>query len=97
MQELVLTEPGRPRCIAPWIGPVGRATEFFAIPARRSCCSAVNSWAARQRRPANDVKNSAPPPQPEDFRRNCLTFAWIQRVIATPMTHAPSRRVRDSP
>ncbi|MGD0411201.1 MAG: hypothetical protein ABSC18_05810 [Verrucomicrobiota bacterium] len=34
----------------------GCETEFFAFPVGQSCCSALKSWAARQRRPTRDVK-----------------------------------------
>ena len=34
----------------------GRTTEFFAFPVGQSCCSALNSWAAQQRRPTKDAK-----------------------------------------
>jgi hypothetical protein len=34
----------------------GCETEFFAFPVGQSCCSALKSWAARQRRPTMEVK-----------------------------------------
>jgi len=34
----------------------GCETEFFAFLVGQSCCSALKSWAARQRRPTKDVK-----------------------------------------
>jgi len=38
--------------------------KIFAIPAGQSCCSALNSRAAQQRRPTNDMENSAPSSRP---------------------------------
>jgi hypothetical protein len=31
-------------------------TKFFTFPVGQSCCSALKSWAARQRRPTKEVK-----------------------------------------
>ena len=31
-------------------------TKTFSSPVGQSCCSALNSWAARQRRPTEDMK-----------------------------------------
>jgi len=36
---------------------VGCRTKFFAFPVGQSCRSALNSWAAQQRRPTEDTKN----------------------------------------
>jgi hypothetical protein len=35
---------------------LGRGTKIFAIVVGQSCRSALNSWAAQQRRPTKDVK-----------------------------------------
>jgi hypothetical protein len=37
-------------------GMSGRTTTFFAFLAGQSCCSALKTWAAQQRRPTEDVK-----------------------------------------
>jgi hypothetical protein len=36
----------------------GRRTKIFAFLVGQSCCSALNSWAAQQRRPTGGITNS---------------------------------------
>jgi len=52
----------------------GRRTDFFTFPVGQSCCSALNSWAAQQRRPTEDTKNFV-------LRHNSIEN-WTARSVA---------------
>jgi hypothetical protein len=41
-------------------------TKIFTFLAGQSCCSALNSWAAQQRRPTEDVEIFVPHPYAAD-------------------------------